>query len=222
MPRAAFHVPKGEETFCPTCRKQTVIRRKSHGAIPRCDGCLNTSKTGRLTRQREGRSLGTKHDSHRSDSGRRYGSDFSKCHYCKKPFVCHRRGASRKVCEQCLPEHRADILARKRDAAKTDDARQKANAARFRRNLRRVGLPEDFDRSSIQCGVCETSTPKHSKGWSFDHDHECCEKGCSTCFRGFLCGNCNSGLGHFYDNPEALRRAAEWVEKHRVRVRQKR
>lgn len=40
----------------------------------------------------------------------------------------------------------------------------------------------------------------------FDHNHETGE------FRGWLCNRCNSGLGHFGDSPEIIRRAYRYLK----------
>lgn len=42
-----------------------------------------------------------------------------------------------------------------------------------------------------------------------DHCHE------SKFVRALLCGTCNSGLGHFKDDPALMRVAADYIEKHR-------
>ena len=43
------------------------------------------------------------------------------------------------------------------------------------------------------------------KGLAMDHDHETQE------FRGFLCGNCNQGIGKFKDDPKLLQAAIEYL-----------
>jgi len=51
------------------------------------------------------------------------------------------------------------------------------------------------------CPICDRPKPEH-----VDHDHE------TRDVRGVTCFNCNGGLGQFGDDPERLRRAAEYLE----------
>lgn len=53
------------------------------------------------------------------------------------------------------------------------------------------------------CAVCAVAPAAQ-----VDHDHE------TGRVRELLCFNCNGGLGQFRDDPEVLRRAAEYVERH--------
>jgi hypothetical protein len=68
-----------------------------------------------------------------------------------------------------------------------------------------------------KCAVCLESKPTSKAGnllaWAMDHDHQCCPsgRGCPGCFRGVLCSSCNRVLGYAYDNPEILRRGAEYL-----------
>lgn len=53
-----------------------------------------------------------------------------------------------------------------------------------------------------RCLICKTKPAK----LCIDHNHQ------TGIFRGLLCNNCNTGLGLFYDSPERLRAAANYLE----------
>jgi len=53
------------------------------------------------------------------------------------------------------------------------------------------------------CELCPSA-----KKICVDHDHT------TGKIRGFLCANCNAGIGYAKDNPELLRRWADYLEKH--------
>jgi len=56
------------------------------------------------------------------------------------------------------------------------------------------------------CAICPTSVTRNSH---IDHDH------ISGKVRGVLCGRCNPAIGKMQDDPARLRRAADYIEKHR-------
>ncbi len=91
------------------------------------------------------------------------------------------------------------------------------------RSLKKFGLTlESFaallDAQGGRCAACGTTEPggPHDQ-WSVDHDHRCCpsSRSCGGCVRGVLCNNCNVGLGMMQDDPESLRRAADYIEQFR-------
>ena len=58
------------------------------------------------------------------------------------------------------------------------------------------------------CAICQRSfTTMLSRQVHTDHCHS------KNKFRGFLCVNCNHGLGCFFDNPSFLRQAADYLER---------
>jgi hypothetical protein len=63
---------------------------------------------------------------------------------------------------------------------------------------------QDYDRlveeQAGKCAICSLETTL-----VVDHDHA------NGAVRALLCGSCNTGLGAFRDNPEAMRRAADYV-----------
>lgn len=58
------------------------------------------------------------------------------------------------------------------------------------------------------CGGVEIIKGKKI-GLSVDHCHKTLK------VRGLLCGNCNRGLGLLQDNPDFLRKAADYIEKNK-------
>jgi recombination endonuclease VII len=61
------------------------------------------------------------------------------------------------------------------------------------------------------CAICNKPEIKMQNGeiqkLSVDHEHE------TGVVRGLLCAACNYGLGYFKDNPDTLRKAAEYLER---------
>ncbi len=74
---------------------------------------------------------------------------------------------------------------------------------------RRYGLTDEemaaIDRQEL-CALCRKRPPEH-----VDHDHV------TGRTREALCRLCNTGLGGFEDDPDLLRRAADYIEEHRGR-----
>jgi hypothetical protein len=85
---------------------------------------------------------------------------------------------------------------------------QRAMTAR----LRIYGLTQEtYDALMLkQLGVCAlcNMVPEHNK-WHVDHDHK------TGKVRGLLCKKCNTGLGHFDDEPLLLQAAVEYLNEAR-------
>jgi hypothetical protein len=72
---------------------------------------------------------------------------------------------------------------------------------------------DEFITQGEKCAIC--SKPLYFKGGiqedvtRLDHCHTSGE------FRGFLCNQCNSGLGQFKDNTELMSKAIDYIKNHR-------
>jgi hypothetical protein len=62
------------------------------------------------------------------------------------------------------------------------------------------------------CGCRPDGPSYHTGRLHVDHDHATGRR------RRLLCNGCNVGLGAFRDDPEVLRRAAEYIQRYRLVV----
>lgn len=73
-------------------------------------------------------------------------------------------------------------------------------------------------KSSDTCAICRTHVSVlRPPLLVIDHDHSCCSgyRSCGSCIRARICNSCNTALGYMQDDPERLRRAADYIEHHR-------
>ena len=69
------------------------------------------------------------------------------------------------------------------------------------------------------CPICDRAIQEISrkgqkmlKSWVLDHCHD------TETFRGWLCFNCNTGLGAFKDDLHKVKKAVEYLEKHEEKL----
>lgn len=94
-------------------------------------------------------------------------------------------------------------------AARKRDPEVKAQEKRCA-TLRQYGLtPESYaEMERLQGGACRICKRIPNSSLHVDHDHE------HGFHRELLCGSCNRAIGLMQENPEALREAADYLEKH--------
>ena len=139
-----------------------------------------------------------------------------------------RNGDRYKICSRCrieksLDEYNKDTsqkwgirvyckgcsIAVKQERNKT---RSKKNHLWAKYRLR----PEDYysklEEQGFCCAICDE--PEDFKALVVDHDHDCCPQKtttCGECVRALICSDCNLGLGRFFDRPELLQQAADYI-----------
>lgn len=107
------------------------------------------------------------------------------------------------------PERYAEYLNKRKSYPSTVNRKPRRNyhkAAKLRRNYG-LDLAEYFRMYGTQHGCCKLcgQEPPDGQALVVDHCHE------SGKVRALLCSHCNLGLGHFRDNPDLLRAAAQYV-----------
>jgi hypothetical protein len=89
-----------------------------------------------------------------------------------------------------------------------------SDLARKHKHLKRYGLTLDevvamAEKQNYLCLICEKQCAflvnNGANAFHVDHCHT------TGRIRGLICATCNRGLGLFYDNPELLRKAADYL-----------
>ncbi len=136
------------------------------------------------------------------------------CSKCEevKPITEFNRNAKKmsgydshcKVCHRLMPSQHGTarrVSARKWYAANKITQRAKVYGISAEQYVEMVA------RQKGACALC--GGPPTDRGLHIDHDHE------SGAVRALLCQPCNTGLGHFYDDPGRLRLAIDYLERHK-------
>lgn len=136
--------------------------------------------------------------------------------FCRK---CTKRARILKV-QRC--EHTLNVLSGTKRCTicgetqpSTEFSSSRANRCRSCHNIRIYKIPTDVlavihITNQYQCAICGKSAAATKQNrLAPDHDHHTGE------FRGFLCGHCNVGIGHFKDDPDLLIRAAEYLKRNK-------
>ena len=84
--------------------------------------------------------------------------------------------------------------------------RRKNNNYNSKYGLSLQQVEEKLTNQNYKCSICKKSL--RLLQYAVDHNHQTNE------VRDLLCQACNKGLGFFYDNPEFLREAASYLERH--------
>ena len=117
-----------------------------------------------------------------------------------------------KTCSKCkkeLPEERFSIRGNE-GFRRTDckDCVNKRTRQAERLKAKYGKAPKDYI-----CPICHRGQDEFSRAFSLDHDHGTGE------FRGWLCHNCNTGLGLFRDSIEGLQRAMVYLKRTTIEKR---
>tara|TARA_R100000234_G_scaffold18068_1_gene10054 strand:+ start:210 stop:959 length:750 start_codon:yes stop_codon:yes gene_type:complete len=123
----------------------------------------------------------------------------SNCRYCRYVYEHKRTGDKRELVSEEQFYHR----------------KSEAEISEYKyiwSQGKRLGIsPETVEKflSIKECEICGKPEEEEGKRLALDHCHK------TDKVRGRLCGDCNTTLGKFKDDPMLLRKAADYLEKHK-------
>lgn len=192
--RCAKCLPLTHRGVCADCGADVIRQAGRPGVLPkRCEPCRRRRKY-RQTKESQQRALQdpeklAKEQERRREQMRRWRAN--------NPEKAKELGRKSKQRAYADPERR-EIIQRN---------------ARISRIARKFGMDREAAEAQVAasetgCAICGRMV--EGKSLHLDHCHA------TNTIRGWLCVTCNSGLGQFYDNPETLRAAADYVERFRT------
>lgn len=121
----------------------------------------------------------------------------SRCKECERVWA--------KEYKANLPKEEVNRKAMVRYNANPDAARRQRRASSSKLSIHKYRELEAAHGGS--CNICGTTEKVGGRHLAYDHNHN------TGNFRGFLCMNCNQGLGKFFDNIEILQLAIQYLHK---------
>lgn len=126
------------------------------------------------------------------------------CHKCRERKTEDDFRSNRNTCRAC--EGAANIV--RNHIVENGLKRQRANNLKVRYGMNVDEFFIMLKSQDSQCAICKQDLSEDFTKCYVDHDHVTGRN------RAILCYSCNIGLGHFKDNPELLRNAAEYLIRH--------
>jgi len=121
------------------------------------------------------------------------------CRYCRYVYEHERTGDERELLSE------EQYYYRKSDAEKAEEKYIKEQVKQH--NITSETVKKFLN--TKECEICGKSEEEEGKRLALDHCHK------TDKVRGRLCGDCNTTLGKFNDDPMLLRKAADYLEKHK-------
>ena len=116
--------------------------------------------------------------------------------------------ATRKRWEAANPEKVKAYNETYRNSSKGKAAAERAKLSKYNISPEMYALM--YAEQKGACAICR-KPEKKGKKLAVDHCHD------TGKVRGLLCMHCNTGLGHYEDDVDRMRRAADYVEVHRAK-----